>query len=321
MPFNNRASTYLGAALSLAIIAGGSAAFAADADLPLKTPAPAAPPMWLVNQNTMSYSYVFDATDPFVGKTDKQVVSFTHFDVWTYGTNFFNIDLLKSDLRDPAAPCGFAGFQPTGCEGTTEIYGFFRSTLGWKQLFDLTFTGPLTNISFAFGADANSENNDVETSKRDYVAGLRYDFDLLFGATFGLSTLYYQEKSHFGLGGAPNPPFTPYPGTTYYRSDWRVEYLLNVPIGPKGTPLVFTSLAGINGPKGPGQGNAVTATEYFTVQKLTLDFGQVTWNKPNLVSVWVAYTYWQNKFGIPHETDPTGASTESSLALGITAAF
>jgi hypothetical protein len=320
MSLNYRASAYVGAALSLAIASMGSVAFAAD--MPVKAPPPPAAPFWLVNQTTMSYSYVFDATDPYVGKTDKQVISVTHFDAWTYGTNFFNIDLLKSDLRDPAAPCGLAGFQATGCEGATEIYGFFRSTLGWKQLFGLQFgPGPLSNISFAWGADANSENNNVAPSKRDFVAGLRFDFDLPFGASFGVSGLYYQEKNHFGVFNGTNPPFSVYPGTSYFKSTYRVEYLLNVPLGPKGTPVTFTSLGGINGPKGAGQEQPYTKTEVFLVQKLTLDVGQVAMNKPNLVSVWAAYTYWQNKFGIDHTLDPTGGSTENSVAVGITAAF
>ena len=29
------------------------------------------------------------------GKTAKQVYSFTHFDAWAYGTNFFTISLLQ----------------------------------------------------------------------------------------------------------------------------------------------------------------------------------------------------------------------------------
>ena len=35
--------------------------------------------------------------------------SFTHFDVWGYGTNFFTISMFKSDHNDPAAPCTQTG--------------------------------------------------------------------------------------------------------------------------------------------------------------------------------------------------------------------
>ena len=40
-----------------------------------------------------------------------------------------------------------------------------------------------------------------------------------------------------------------------------------------------------------------------------------------MVFVWVAYTYWYNKFGIDHTTDPTGGSIESSTLVGTTWAF
>ena len=39
------------------------------------------------------------------GTTAKQVYSFTHFDAWAYGTNFFTISMFKSGHNDPASPC------------------------------------------------------------------------------------------------------------------------------------------------------------------------------------------------------------------------
>ena len=98
------------------------------------------------------------------GKTAKQVYSFTHFDAWAYGTNFFTISLFKSDHNDPAAPCINAGvsvtFAPANCAGATEIYGLFRSTFGFNEIFNTkAFSmGPLHNISFEVGMDANTEN-------------------------------------------------------------------------------------------------------------------------------------------------------------------
>ena len=98
--------------------------------------------MFTVNANSVSYGYAFAATDPYeTDHTRKGIISFTHFDAWAYGTNLFNIDLLKSNSNDPSNPCGLPGFPATGCEGTTEIYGFFRSTLGWKE--DWRATVPL----------------------------------------------------------------------------------------------------------------------------------------------------------------------------------
>ena len=90
-------------ALGIAIAAAGASQSTA-ADMSVVAPK-APPPLFTVNDNSVSYAYRFNATDPFVtDHTGKSVVTFTHFDAWAYGTNFFNIDLLKSDINDPSAP-------------------------------------------------------------------------------------------------------------------------------------------------------------------------------------------------------------------------
>src|ERR1700730_609943 len=208
-------------------LALGAAIAAAGASQATAAP-PQPPPLFIVNDNSVSYGYAFNATDPFVtDHTRKSITSFTHFDVWAYGTNLFNIDLLKSDINDPSNPCGLAGFPARGCEGTTEIYGFFRSTLGWKEMFGLRFGNFLTNISFKVGGDGNSVNNANAAAKKDVVAGLQFNFALPFGATFNVSPLYYSEKNHSSFVTFPSS------GTVYFNGTYRVETSLNVPLGPK----------------------------------------------------------------------------------------
>ena len=118
------------------------AGFASAADLPVKAVKPVADvPFFLVIDDRVTFSYIFNGTDPGVftvnpngainGKTAKQVYSFTHFDAWAYGTNFFTISMFKSDHNDPASPCTNAGRHrspapPANCAGATEIYGLFR---------------------------------------------------------------------------------------------------------------------------------------------------------------------------------------------------
>ena len=68
-------------------------------------------PFFFVNDNRVTFSYIFTAAQPGMftvnpngtinAKTAKQVYSFTHFDAWAYGTNFFTISLFKSDHNDP----------------------------------------------------------------------------------------------------------------------------------------------------------------------------------------------------------------------------
>jgi hypothetical protein len=314
-----------------AVIAAAGAFPSTAADMtPWKAPATPPPPSYFtVNDNSVSFAYVFAGTSPFVtDHTAKDVVTFTHFDVWKYGTNFFNVDLLKSDLKDPSNPCGGPGFPATGCEGTTEIYGLFRSTLGWKELYGLQFGSFLTNISYKVGGDANSVNNFNAAAKKDVVAGLQFNFALPFGATFTASPLFYSEKNHSGFITANTLAVTgPTSGTAYFKDTWRVEGTLTVPLGPKGTPLSFASAYAVNGSKGicpAGDCNAVavpTATELYTIQRLNLDIGQWAYNAPGVLTVWIAYVYWHNKFGIDHTLDLTGGSIESTALLGATAKF
>ena len=110
--------------------------FASAADLPVKVKAKPVPdiPFFLVIDDRVTYSYIGRGTDPGVfsvnpngtlnGNTAKSVYSFTHFDVWAYGTNFFSINMFKSDHNDPTNPCINSGVLPggiaAGCSGATE---------------------------------------------------------------------------------------------------------------------------------------------------------------------------------------------------------
>src|SRR3981081_4107992 len=239
-----RTGAIAAAALSLAMLA--PTGFASAADLPVK--AKIKPivdvPFFFVIDDRVTYSYIFTGAQPGMftvnpngtinAKTTKQVYSFTHFDAWAYGTNFFTISLFKSDHNDAAAPCINAGlsatFAPASCAGATEIYGLFRSTFGWNEIFNTKAfsVGPLHNVSFEIGADANTENNTLAPAKRDLVAGLQFAFDLPYKGYFNVAPLYYKEINHNAftqcgfVGGTP--AFTCLSdGNTDYKGTWAVE--------------------------------------------------------------------------------------------------
>ena len=209
-----RKTIYVTAALSLAALA--SAGLARAADLPVKAAKPVADiPFFLVIDDRVTFSYIFTGTDPgafslkpggggFNGNTAKQVYSFTHFDIWGYGTNFFTISMFKSDHNDPAGPCTNAGILSSGvtslanCAGATEFYGLFRSTFGWNEIFNTKMfsVGPLHNISFEVGGDIEGENNYLAPAKRDAVAGLQFAFDLPYKGYINVTPLAYKEINH-----------------------------------------------------------------------------------------------------------------------------
>jgi len=364
------------AALSLATLL--PAGFASAADLPVKAKAkPVADlPFFFVIDDRVTFSWMPKGTDPGAfstrpdgsinGKTAKQVYSFTHFDAWLYGTNFFTISMFKSGHNDPASPCTNAGTTapfggPANCAGATEIYGLFRSTFGFNEIFNTkAFTmGPLHNVSFEVGMDANSENTFLAPAKRDVVAGLQFAFDLPYKGYLDVAPLVYWEFANHnsfdqcGLFG----PGIAYPapgancladGNTKYNATWAVETNYYMDLGFLPENMQFWSISGRaawygkkgdqNAPlvgTGVGRFSTGTAVEFNGEPiRLTFDASKAFWGPKytHFVDLWVAYRYWQNKFGLDPNAAPgvctvaatgqsTNTCTESTVYAGVTVKF
>jgi len=367
------------ALLSLSTLA--PAGFASAADLPVKAQKPPPEvPFFFVIDDRISFSWMPKGTDPGAfsinpnctinGKTEKQVYSFTHFDAWAYGTNFFTISLFKSGHNDPANPCTNVG-QINGvttpfadCAGASEIYGLFRSTFGWNEIFNTKMfsVGPLHNISFEVGSDANSENNFLAPAKRDWVAGLQFAFDLPYKGYFNVAPLAYKEINHnsFNQCGTVFAGTIPglnchADGNTDFHTTWAIETNYYMDLGFLPPNWQFWSISGRAawyGPKGDANGlpavsaanivafgpagSNATKTEFNSEPiRLTFDASKAFLGPKytHFVDVWVAWRYWQNKFGLDHNATPfvctlpgpggfavsTNSCTENTVYAGITA--
>jgi hypothetical protein len=365
-----RHGAFAAAALSLAILA--PTGFASAADMPVKVKAkPVADlPFFFVIDDRVTFSYIFTAAQPGMftvnpngtinAKTAKSVYSFTHFDAWAYGTNFFTISLFKSGHNDPAAPCTNAGNifgAPANCAGASEIYGLFRSTFGWNELFNTKAfsVGPLHNISFEVGMDANAENRYFGAAKRDVVGGLQFAFDLPYKGYFNVAPLVYWEFlnhnsfSQCGLFGPGIPGITcNADGNTSFKPTWAVETNYYMDLGFLPENMQYFSISGRAawyGRKGtdteplpfnPAIGVFNTKVEFNSEPiRLTFDASKAVWGPKysHFVDLWVAYRYWQNKFGLDHNrafactavvggvTVSNGSCTESSAYAGVTVKF
>jgi len=363
--------TLAATALSLATLVPAGYAGAADLTT-VKAPKPVAEvPFFLVIDNRVSFSWMPKGTDPGMftvnpngsvnGTTAKQVYSFTHFDAWAYGTNFFTISLFKSGQNDPASPCVAPGVTITGgaanCAGATEIYGLFRSTFGFNEIFNTkAFTiGPLRNVSFEVGMDANTENNFLAPAKRDVVAGLQFAFDLPYKGYVNVAPLMYWEFSNHnsftqcGLFGPGIPGTTcNSDGNVSYRPTWAVEVNYYMDLGFLPPSMQFFSISGRAGwygskgdsnglpaLSGPGRFSTATKTEFNSEPiRLTFDASKafIGPKYSHFVDLWVAYRYWQNKFGLDHNAMPgvctlaangqsTNSCTESTVYGGVTVKF
>jgi hypothetical protein len=368
---SNRTKKTTAAALAIAALGAfapmGSASAADLTTMPAKAKPVVDQPFFFVIDNRVTYSWMPNGTDPGAfsvrpngsinGNTSKSVYSFTHFDAWAYGTNFFTISLFKSDHNDPAGPCTNAGTifgAPANCAGASEVYGLFRSTFGWNEIFNTkAFSiGPLRNISFEVGADAEAENSFLAPAKRAFVGGLQFAFDLPYKGYIDIAPLAYKEINHnaftqCGVFGPGIPGLTCLDdGNTDYKTTWAVETNYYMDLGFMPENMQFWSIsgrAGWYGPKGnqnaplglAGGGTATKVELNSEPIRLTFDASKAVWGAKytHFVDLWVAYRYWQNKFGLDHNNAPgvctlsgpgtpsTNSCTESTVYAGVTVKF
>ena len=295
--------TFLGAAAALAIVSQASAA-----DLGSKKPAPAPTPLpyFLFSDTQVSYSFYTAAKEPGInGPIQKHVLSVTHFDVTKWGTNFANIDFLKSNHFDPAS----SSSTPNTSDGALEVYALYRGTLSGNYLTGTkTFSaGPLKDVSLAAGFDVNTKNTQFAPQKRLLVGGVQFAFDV--PGFLNVAVLAGKEYSHCGLGSVctTNPEF---------NTNAHIEVSYMQPLAFTGLPLSFGGYTNVVTPKGKDVFGNNTKLEILSDNRLTLDFGKVAFNKPKTIDTFVGYRYWLNKFGNDHKLPFAGGAIENQIYVG-----
>ena len=207
--------------------------------------------------------------------------------------------------------------------------------------------------------DANTENSYLGAAKRDVVAGLQFAFDLPYKGYFNVAPLgvlgvLQPQRLHpvrRGLAAPAIPGVTCLSdGNTSYKPTWAVEtnYYMDLGFLPENMQLLLDQrprrLVRQEGHGHPAASGAFrrnrclhrTKVEFNSEPiRLTFDASKAVWGPKysHFVDVWVAYRYWQNKFGLDHNalsaaclhdrrrTRASSACTESSLYSGITVKF
>ncbi len=234
---------------------------------------------------------------------NKLIFNVGHFDVWDYGTNFFNVDALLSNPNE-------AAYNSSG--GSTEFYLVYRSQLSPDKIFGLnTKFGPISAINFEIGGDLESENTQFAPDKKLFVVGPNFHFDLGAGfLNFGMH--FSKEWNHNGFcADACTVPGGPVSFDAAPEAEFVWLYNLK---GLVGLPLTFNGFMNIVGPKGKDGFGGNTYTEILTVPRLSLDVGTLMYNKPHKPDLFLAVELWQHKFGASTQTP---GSEEVTPEIGI----
>jgi hypothetical protein len=341
------------------------AAFAADMSMPVKAPPIKDVPFFLVNDTSVSFTWYPNATDPGVcaGATplgfcpgtnnsfNKYVGSATHFDVWAYGTNFFNVDYIKSDKNDPIQ--GVAG-----AEGSAEVYAFGRSVISGNAVTGTKWFSNwfFKDVGFEFGGDANTQNNFLAPEVRKLDLGAAFTFNL--PGTVILGVLAQKEWNHNQFDTVVAGGTTLFTGDREFHWAPRLELAMSEPLTFLPIPLTWNSYTGVTFPKGTGISTAnlaaasnpaagpgitqwqelssETKTEVFEDNRLTLDISKIWWGKAGIWDGYVGWRYWYNKFGLDHNNGSVssagctqagafscapGTAIESTVYIGTTYHF
>jgi nucleoside-specific outer membrane channel protein Tsx len=236
---------------------------------------------------------------------NKIVVNVGHFDVWDYGSNFFNVDILFSNANEPAN---------NSAGGSTELYGVYRGQLSPDKIFGLnTKFGPFSAINFEFGGDAETENTAFAPDKKLLVAGPNFSIAVPAGF-LDIGVHVSKEWNNNGIaGGLAALGLKGFHTPTNFHATPEFEFVWLFPMSFTGLPMDFRGFMNIVAPKGKdGFGNQ-TAWEVLARPQINLDIGQMMINKKGKIYAYLGLEIWQNKFGNKSDTTPGGTEEFTPL--------
>jgi len=229
--------------------------------------------------------------EPF-GANDigKDILNLGHVSGYKYGTNFFNVDMLISDNKDPSA----AGSK----NGAQEVYIVYRNTVDLEKATGTSFKfGPVRGLGLTGGFDLNTKDDaGYNSKKRMLVLGPTAMLDV--PGFLNVSLLWLQESNapYNGFTGVSTPRYS-YKGHPMLTAAW------GIPVS-KDYPISFEGFANFIASKGANEFGGGTAPETNIDMQLMYDVGSL-YGKKGAFKVGFEYQYWKNKFG--NKTTAAGA--------------
>ena len=245
---------------------------------------PAAAADW--SDTSIGYRTGSKFAEPFgVNDIHKDIFNLTHVSGYKYGSNFFNVDLLVSDEKDPA----FAG----STNGAQETYIVYRHTLDFGKVTGTTLSwGPISALGLTAGFDWNTKDDAGYNSKKRM---------LVLGPTLSFAVPGFLNVSLLQLWES-NAPYNTYTHTGVARYSYDPHPMLTaawgIPIGS--LPLSFEGFANFIASKGTNEFGAGTKPETNIDMQVMYDVGTLFGAKGKF-KVGLEYQYWRNKFGNDHE--------------------
>ena len=242
----------------------------------------------------VGYRYSSKYAEPFNSEDiSKNILNLSHVSGYKYGTNFFNVDFLLSDKKDPS----YAGSST----GAQEIYAVYRNTLDFGKISGKDFKfGPFRGAGATTGFDLNAKADaGYNSKKRMFVFGPTLMADV--NGFFNVSILELWES---------NAPYSTYSHTGVSRYSYKTHPELDMSWGIPVGPFQFEGYGDFIAAKGKDEFGGNTAAETHFDLQLMYDLSSAIGAGKNSFKVGLEYEYWKNKFG----NNASGAAGKGAFA-------
>jgi len=241
----------------------------------------------------LGYRYGTKFAEPFnPNDIAKSIFNLGHASGYKYGSNFFNVDLLLSDSKDPSSA--------TSDDGAHEVYVIYRTTLDLEKITGSPFQfGPVRGVGMTGGFDFNTKTDAGYNSRKRM---------LVIGPTLMLDVPGFINASLLWLVES-NAPYNSYTGVStpryHYKNHAMLALAWAIPI-PIGAGLSFEGYANFIASKGKDEFGVETAPETNIDTQIMYDAGAAMGGAKDTFKVGFEYQYWKNKFGNDHN-GPAGS--------------
>lgn len=255
------------------------------------------------SDTSISYRYGTKFAEPYIDDDiSKQVINFSNVSGYKYGKNFFSIDYLISDSKDPSAP--------NAAGGAHEAYAVYRHTLDLGKVMgrDLSF-GPVRGVGIQGGFDINSKTDaGYNSKKRMLVLGPTLMFDVPGFLDVSLQALRESNAPYNGFTQVSTDRYT-------YKTHAMLAAAWGIPFTIGGIPLSFEGYADYIGTKGRNEFGGPTAVEINVDMEIMYDLSPAVGAPKNTFKIGAEYQYWKNKFGNPSDTVPGATARTPEIRL------
>jgi nucleoside-specific outer membrane channel protein Tsx len=257
------------------------------------------------SDTALTYRYGNKYAEPY-GATDisKSIIGLTHASGYKYGSNFFNIDYLMSDSKDPAAV--------GSTNGATEVYAVYRHTVDLEKATGKSFkTTGVRGLGVTAGFDFNTKTDAGYNSKKQMlVAGPTLMLDVPGFLNVSLLALWESNAPHNGYANTDTPRYS-------YDTHPMLNLAWGIPFTVASVPLSFEGFANFIASKGKNEAGGDTAAETNIDMQIMYDVSAKIGAAPKTFKVGFEYQYWKNKFG--NQTTAVKDSATGKAGPGATA--